>query len=91
MAKVPLEIVNLNKASSDAEIVAAIRSVLKNCDQVLNVSRYLAPESQQYRHFLIDVFDSATVWKVIELLGGQSEQCRTYATNSVLLKIYNEP
>ena len=91
MTKVPPEIAALNKASSDSEVVAAIHSVLKNCAQLLNVSRYRAMETQQYRNFLIDVTDLLTVRKVIDLLGGQSEKCRSYATNSVLLKIYNEP
>ena len=91
MTKVPPEIANLNKASSDSEVVAAIHSVLKNCDQIVGVSRYRAMEAKQYRNFLIDVSDFVTVRKVIDLLGGQSEKCRSYGTNSVLLKIYNEP
>ena len=83
----PKEIATLGEQSTDEEIVAAIRSILKDCDGIVEVVRLRNFELGGSRHFQIDLERSKSRTKVIDLLGRQSDSCAPFATRSVLLKI----
>ena len=87
MSNFPPTIAKLNKQSTEAQIIEEVRVILVSRNDIKNISIFKAFENKGGRNFLIDLNNSSNVHQIIELLGGDSSNCRGFGSSSVLLRI----
>jgi len=77
----------LNKQSTETQIIEEIRLVLASCNGIKSISHIRAIDDVKSRRFIIDFDNSQNQLIALELLGGQSSNCRLFAETTVLLEI----